>query len=112
MSGSGERAPSDPVVVPGADVVKVPELERPFLPTAVSRPELVDAGVVDQPALGQARRADLALRPVAEVTAEPFGNGRAEAHLLAVSDVVRDEVAIGHGLLQQPLADTVTNLHL
>src|SRR4051794_2643068 len=61
-----EGAAGDPVVVPDADVVEVPEVEGPVLAAAVGRPQLVDAVVVEQPALGQRRAADLALGTLAQ----------------------------------------------
>src|SRR5918994_1776585 len=90
----GERAPCDPVVVPGAHVVQVPELEGPLRAArAVGRPQLVDAVVVEQAALGKRGLADLALRPLAELPAEPLADGRAEALLLAIRDLARDHWA-------------------
>ena len=91
---SDERAPGDPVVVPGADVVEVPQLEGPVdRPDAVGRPHLVDAVVVEQAALGSDEPRISLLRALAELAAEPLADRGAEALLLAVDDVVRDERA-------------------
>ena len=86
------HSPGDPVVVPGAHVVDVPELEGPVAATRAMRsPEVVDRVVVEEAALRERRAPDLPLRALAELFAEPLADRRREALLGAVDDLRRQQ---------------------
>src|SRR5262245_56019826 len=72
-------------------------------------PQLIEVVEVEQASFGERRFANLALRAVAEIPAEPLRDWGAETLFLTVDHVV-GEPSLG-GVLEDVLAHTIPHLH-